>query len=78
MISNTVPFKEKCYGCGKKVSLSLLSWAEQKDAITERKPRCPSCWSKYTPPAVQELPEEIDLEPIFELMGVTSVEELFA
>lgn len=78
MISNTVSFKEKCYGCGKKVSLSLLFWAEQKDAITERNPRCPSCWSKYTPPAVQELPEEIDLEPILELMGVTSAEELFA
>lgn len=78
MISNTVSFKEKCYECDKKVSLSLLSWAEQKDAITERNPRCPSCWTKYTPPAAQELPEEIDLEPILELMGVTSVEELFA
>ena len=78
MTQNKVPYKEKCYDCSKRVSLSLLSLKEQKEAITERKPGCPSRWSKYTPPAVRELPKEIDLEPIFELMGVTSVEELFA
>lgn len=77
MAQKTLPYKRKCYDCGKRVSLSLLTWAEQKDPITKRKPRCPSCWSKYAPTPVRELPEVLDLEPIFELMGVSSVEELF-
>jgi DNA-directed RNA polymerase subunit RPC12/RpoP len=77
MGQKTLPYKQKCCDCSRKVSLSLLTWSEQKDVIAERKPRCPSCWSKYTPPAVQEIPDVVDLEPIFELMGVTSFEELF-
>jgi DNA-directed RNA polymerase subunit RPC12/RpoP len=75
MVQKTLPYKQKCYGCGKRVSLTLLTWAEQKDDI--RKARCPSCWSKYTPEPAREIPKVLDLEPIFELMGVTSVEELF-
>jgi hypothetical protein len=83
MISKTLPYKKACYDCGKKVSLSLLTWAEQKDPIGERKARCSPCWSNYVKTRPEEpiskgYLDENDLEGIFEIMNVNSIEELFA
>ena len=83
MISTTVLFKEKCYGCGKKVSLSLLTWSEQKDNIEDRRGRCSSCQTDYMKvkseePDLKVSFDDKDQEIIFEVMGVESLEELFA